>query len=196
MAKTAVSQLQEQIEAIRREAFAAGFEAAMQSVRQFASTQTPDTRPRSAEPARRRASRRPRVAELAAAARHCCERLAAGSGYCRQAAARHECPARRRGTAVECAASAAPGGDPQHDPAREGHGDRVHFHSPRAGPARGARRRRAGRGQQHVALSRWWQRQLRRGWRRRGFGTGRVRPEVRPVRRDPNGYAAATWRGR
>ncbi len=36
MAKTAVNQLQEQIEAIRREAFAAGFEAAMRSVRQFA----------------------------------------------------------------------------------------------------------------------------------------------------------------
>ncbi len=63
MATTAVTQLQEQIEAIRREAFAAGFEAAMQSVRQFASTQTPDTRPQFAEPARRRASRRPRVAD-------------------------------------------------------------------------------------------------------------------------------------
>src|SRR6185312_11118981 len=61
MAKTAVSQLQEQIEAIRREAFAAGFEAAMRSVRQFASTQTPDTR--TAEPARRRVSRRSRAAE-------------------------------------------------------------------------------------------------------------------------------------
>jgi hypothetical protein len=55
MAKTAVSQLQEQIEAVRREAFAAGFEAAMQSVSQFASTQTPDVGPQSTEPARRRA---------------------------------------------------------------------------------------------------------------------------------------------
>jgi hypothetical protein len=63
MAKTAVNQLQEQIEAIRREAFAAGFEAAMRSVRQFASTETPDTRPRSAEPVRRGASRRMRRAE-------------------------------------------------------------------------------------------------------------------------------------
>jgi hypothetical protein len=61
MAKTAVSQLQEQIEAIRREAFAAGFEAAMQSVRQFASTQMPDRGPQSAEPARRRAVQRTRV---------------------------------------------------------------------------------------------------------------------------------------
>src|SRR3954468_7388736 len=61
MTKTAVSQLQEQIEAIRREAFAAGFEAAMQSVRQFASSQSPDAGPRSTEPARRRAAQRTRA---------------------------------------------------------------------------------------------------------------------------------------
>jgi hypothetical protein len=61
MAKTAVSQLQEQIEAIRREAFAAGFEAAMQSVRQFASTLTPDVGPQSAEPARHRTAQRTRA---------------------------------------------------------------------------------------------------------------------------------------
>lgn len=63
MATTAVTQLQEQIEAIRREAFAAGFEAAMRSVRHFVSTQTPDAR--AAEPARRRASRRSRTADSA-----------------------------------------------------------------------------------------------------------------------------------
>ena len=61
MAKTAVSQLQEQIEAIRREAFAAGFKAAMQSVCQFASTEPPDARMKSAEPARRRAPQRARA---------------------------------------------------------------------------------------------------------------------------------------
>jgi hypothetical protein len=62
MAKTAVNQLQEQIEAIRREAFAAGFEAAMQSVREFASTRTPETGPQSAEGPRRRAPQRTRAA--------------------------------------------------------------------------------------------------------------------------------------
>src|SRR3954452_5984108 len=62
MAKTAVNQLQEQIEAIRREAFAAGFEAAMQSVRQFASTRAPETGPQSAEPPRRRSKQRTRTA--------------------------------------------------------------------------------------------------------------------------------------
>jgi hypothetical protein len=36
MAKTALTQLQDQIEAIRREAYAAGFAAAMQAIRDFA----------------------------------------------------------------------------------------------------------------------------------------------------------------
>jgi hypothetical protein len=35
MAKTALTQLQDQIEAVRREAFAAGYAAAMQSIREF-----------------------------------------------------------------------------------------------------------------------------------------------------------------
>jgi hypothetical protein len=61
MAKTAVNQLQEQIEAIRREAFAAGFEAAMRSVRQFVSTQMPDEGAQSAEPSRRSPAQRPRA---------------------------------------------------------------------------------------------------------------------------------------
>ena len=61
MAKTAVSQLQEQIEAIRREAFAAGFEAAMRAVRHFASTHAPDKEPQSAQPVRRRSAQRPRT---------------------------------------------------------------------------------------------------------------------------------------
>lgn len=58
MAKTAVTQLQDQIEAIRREAFAAGFEAAMQAVRQFASSQRPGMGSQLVEPARRRATQR------------------------------------------------------------------------------------------------------------------------------------------
>lgn len=61
MAKTAVNQLQEQIEAIRREAFAAGFEAAMHSVRQFISTQTPDAAPQSAARTRRRSVQHTRI---------------------------------------------------------------------------------------------------------------------------------------
>ena len=36
MAKTAMTQLQDQIEAIRREAYAAGYAAAMQAIRDFA----------------------------------------------------------------------------------------------------------------------------------------------------------------
>jgi hypothetical protein len=61
MAKTALTQLQDQIEAVRREAFAAGYAAAMQSVRNVASQPAPGAvppatrapgRPRPAAPAR------------------------------------------------------------------------------------------------------------------------------------------------
>jgi hypothetical protein len=75
MAKTAINQLQDQIEAVRREAFAAGYAAAMQSIREFAAkpaqaAAAPAARTRraagraapaaSAPPARR--GRRPRAA--------------------------------------------------------------------------------------------------------------------------------------
>lgn len=60
MAKTALNQLQEQIEAVRREAFAAGFEAAMQAVREFVSDRTSAVGPQSAAPAGRRSARRGR----------------------------------------------------------------------------------------------------------------------------------------
>jgi hypothetical protein len=52
MARTAVTELQQQIEEVRREAFAAGYAAAMQAVRDFASRPATDAGPVSA---RRRA---------------------------------------------------------------------------------------------------------------------------------------------
>ena len=45
MARTAVSELQQQIEKVRREAFAAGHAAAMQAIREFASRPATDTVP-------------------------------------------------------------------------------------------------------------------------------------------------------
>ncbi len=42
MAKTAMSQLEDQVELIRREAFAAGYAAAMRAVHEIASRPTPD----------------------------------------------------------------------------------------------------------------------------------------------------------
>jgi hypothetical protein len=57
MAKTALTQLQDQIEAVRGEAFAAGYAAAMQAIRDFASKPAPG-----AEPAVTRPGRRPRSA--------------------------------------------------------------------------------------------------------------------------------------
>jgi hypothetical protein len=82
MAKSALTQLQEQIEAVRREAFAAGYAAAMQSIRDVASQPAPAAapvaprapgRPRPAAPARDTSARatppgRPRQKRAAARA--------------------------------------------------------------------------------------------------------------------------------
>jgi hypothetical protein len=54
MAKTAVTQLQEQIDAIRREAYAEGYRAAMQAIREFAGRE-----PGAAAPRPTRAPRQP-----------------------------------------------------------------------------------------------------------------------------------------
>ena len=61
MAKTALSQLQDQIEAIRREAFEAGFAAAMQAVRDFAGR--PAAAPSQAREPRSRATAAAKPAE-------------------------------------------------------------------------------------------------------------------------------------
>jgi hypothetical protein len=53
MAKTALSELQERIEAVRREAYAAGFAAAMQTVREFAAQAASNQHIGSSEPRRR-----------------------------------------------------------------------------------------------------------------------------------------------
>jgi hypothetical protein len=68
MARTAINQLQDQIEAVRHEAFAAGYAAAMQSIRELAARPAPSaqTPAAAATPARR--GRRPgRRAQAAAA---------------------------------------------------------------------------------------------------------------------------------
>ena len=71
MAKTAVTQLQDQIEAIRREAYAAGYAAAMQAIRDFAArpsaaAATPARRGRPAKAAVPAAPRRGRPPAAAA----------------------------------------------------------------------------------------------------------------------------------
>ena len=48
MARTAVNELQQQIEEVRREAFAAGYAAAMQAIREFTSRPATDARPAAA----------------------------------------------------------------------------------------------------------------------------------------------------
>ena len=59
MAKTALTQLQDQIEAVRREAFAAGYAAAMQSIRDFVAKPAPGAEPAASQPVRRRRSAAP-----------------------------------------------------------------------------------------------------------------------------------------
>ena len=65
MAKTAMTQLQDQIEAIRREAYAAGYAAAMQAIRDFAARPAAPSAPaartgRAAKPAAPAAPAKPR----------------------------------------------------------------------------------------------------------------------------------------
>ncbi len=59
MARTAINQLQDQIEAVRREAFAAGYAAAMQSIRELASRPAPSAQATTAAAAPTRRGRRP-----------------------------------------------------------------------------------------------------------------------------------------
>jgi hypothetical protein len=68
MAKTALNQLQDQIDAIRQEAFAAGYEAAMQSLREFAAKAAPSAAAPAAD-APRRGRGRPRATTPAPAPR-------------------------------------------------------------------------------------------------------------------------------
>src|SRR5207248_592879 len=53
MARTAMTELQQQIEAVRREAFAAGYAAAMEAIRELTSRAAPGTRTAAAAPSRR-----------------------------------------------------------------------------------------------------------------------------------------------
>ena len=59
MAKTALTELQDQIEAVRREAYAAGYAAAMQSIRDFAAKGAPGGEAGAARPRRRRRAAAP-----------------------------------------------------------------------------------------------------------------------------------------
>src|SRR4051812_23729905 len=57
MVRTAVTQLQQQMDEVRREAFAAGYAAAMQAIRDLASRSAPKNRTGTAAPSRRERGR-------------------------------------------------------------------------------------------------------------------------------------------
>src|SRR5207253_3127184 len=66
MARTAINQLQDQIEAVRREAFAAGYAAAMQSIRELAARPAPSAQAAAAPRRRGRPARRAQATAPAA----------------------------------------------------------------------------------------------------------------------------------
>jgi hypothetical protein len=68
MARTAINQLQDQIEAVRHEAFAAGYAAAMQAIRELAARPAPSAQAAAAATPRRRGRRPGRPAQPAAPA--------------------------------------------------------------------------------------------------------------------------------
>src|SRR5467141_574088 len=86
MASTAVTQLQQQIDEVRREAFAAGYTAAMQAIREVASRSAPEAGSTAAAPRRRGRARQ--AASVAQPARRRRARGASGTAGPRSAARR------------------------------------------------------------------------------------------------------------
>jgi hypothetical protein len=123
MARTAMTELQQQIEAIRREAFAAGYAAAMEAIRELAARAAPGTgtaaatpsrrgrgrgrararqaTPAAARPARRRRTTRARARTTARAATRtrATRRVATRARAATRATTRTRATARTRGTA-------------------------------------------------------------------------------------------------
>src|SRR5581483_7860404 len=132
--KSAVDLLQEQIEAVRREAFAAGYEAAMALIREAASRPAPDM----AGPA-------PAPAPSAAPPHRRRRRAAAPPAPPRQRRAG------RRLSPLDRAARRPPRRNSQRPAARARRGPRLHLDPPGAGPARSPPGGRAGRRQQDLA---------------------------------------------
>jgi hypothetical protein len=101
MARTAITELQQQIEAVRREAFAAGYAAAMEAIRELTSRAAPGTRTAAAAAPSRlgrgRGRGRPRTRQAAPAAKATpTRRRRTGATRATTAAARTRRPAGRR----------------------------------------------------------------------------------------------------
>jgi hypothetical protein len=86
MARTAVTQLQQQIDEVRREAFAAGYATAMQAIRELASRSAPEAGGTGAAPHRRGRARQ--AAPAAQPTRRRPARNTAGTAKTRRSAAR------------------------------------------------------------------------------------------------------------
>jgi len=93
MARTALTQLQDQVEAVRREAFAAGYAAAMQAIREFVAKSAVGAEPMAVQPRRRMAS-----AAAPAAAAPARQRQPRGTATAPQRTRRSSGPRPQRGT--------------------------------------------------------------------------------------------------
>ena len=167
MARTAMTELQQQIEAVRREAFAAGYAAAMEAIRELTSRAAPGTRTAAATPTRRGGGRGRTGGEGEGNAnasasyphdprhyRYCEDAASGGSPSGRPpAAARHQCAHDRGDPEGGGAARRAPGGDPQ-SAAGQRRRDGVHLDPSRARSIGKEQCGRAGRRQQDLASSR------------------------------------------
>ncbi len=131
MASTAVTQLQQQIDEVRREAFAAGYATAMQAIRELASRSAPEAGSTTAAPRRRGNS----------------------PISCSPAAARYQCAADRGDPAGIGTARHATSRDPQ-GVAGQGHRDGVRLDPSCACSIGIAQCGRAGRRQQDLASPR------------------------------------------
>src|SRR5258708_8192371 len=118
MAKTAMSQLEDQVELIQREAFAAGYAAAMRAVHEIASRPAPaENLPTPTAPTRRgRPPRQPQPAPRKAQARRA---RADSKPTAKRLETRVECEVPRGGAASARAAGGPPGRDPRLPAARQ-----------------------------------------------------------------------------
>jgi hypothetical protein len=119
MVKTAMSELEDQVELIRREAYAAGYAATMLAIREIAARPAPaEKRPTPAAPTPR--GRSPATAGSAQGAGPPDTRRQ--QARCETPRTRVECEARRGTTASARAAGGPPGRDPRRPTARQGRG--------------------------------------------------------------------------
>ena len=153
MAKAATTELQQQIEEVRREAYAAGYAAAMQVIADGASRPAPKAGTTAAAPRRRG---RGRVRQAATAAKPIRPRRARATATTTRRSANGRAQRGTNARIIEEILKAVPGatcGDPESTTGQRRR-DILCLDPPRAAPTGSAQRRRAGWRQQDLASPR------------------------------------------